>query len=87
MTGQSLKVSRTMFAEVECSELVEGQFAVYILQCSDSSFYVGHTNNLQKRLNYHNSKNGAIWTSKRLPAKLVYFFVCTEKQALFFEKK
>lgn len=78
---------RTMFPEVECPELVEGQFAVYILQCSDDSFYVGHTKNLRKRLNYHNSQNGAFWTRKRLPAKLVFFFVCDEKQSLFLEKK
>ncbi|MCF7856777.1 GIY-YIG nuclease family protein [Candidatus Gracilibacteria bacterium] len=76
-----------MFLEVECPELVEGQFAVYILQCRDLSFYIGHTNNLKKRLNYHNSQNGAVWIAKRLPARLVYFFVCNKKRALFFEKK
>ena len=76
-----------MFPEVECPELVEGRFTVYILQCGDGSFYVGHTNNLKKRLNYHNSQNGAVWIKKRLPANLVFFFVCSKKQALFLEKK
>jgi len=82
-----MKSNCITFSEVECAELVEGQFAVYILQCSDGSFYVGHTHNLKKRLNYHNSQNGAVWIKKRLPAKLVFFFVCSKKQALFLEKK
>ena len=30
------------------------KFYVYILQCADGSFYVGCTNNLEKRIKQHN---------------------------------
>ncbi len=45
---------------------------VYILECGDKSYYVGSTDNIEKRIQYHNSGNGAVWTAKRLPVKLVY---------------
>jgi putative endonuclease len=45
---------------------------VYILECCDSSLYTGYTNNLEKRLDSHNSGKGAKYTRCRLPVKLVY---------------
>ena len=48
-------------------------FYVYILECKDSTLYVGSTNNLEKRLKEHNtSKNGAHYTKIRRPVRLVY---------------
>lgn len=48
-------------------------FSVYILECSDKSFYIGCTNNIDKRLREHNHrKNGARYTRIRRPVKLVY---------------
>lgn len=48
-------------------------FFVYILECADKTFYIGSTNNLEKRLFEHNnSKNGAHYTKIRRPVKLVY---------------
>ena len=45
---------------------------VYILQCSDNSYYTGHTNNLENRLKKHNSGHGAAYTRSRLPVKIIY---------------
>ena len=46
---------------------------VYILECADQSFYVGCTNNLEKRLKQHNkSKWGAHYTKIRRPVILKY---------------
>lgn len=46
-------------------------FTVYILECSDSTYYVGCTNNLQKRLQEHNhQKKGARYTKIRRPVVL-----------------
>jgi len=45
---------------------------VYILQCSDKSYYVGHTNNLNERINKHNAGRAVRWTACRLPVHLVY---------------
>lgn len=46
---------------------------VYILKCSDETLYTGWTNNLDKRLEAHNSGKGAKYTRVRLPVKLVYY--------------
>ena len=46
---------------------------VYILECADTTLYVGSTNDLEKRVHQHNnSKNGAHYTKIRRPVKLVY---------------
>lgn len=46
---------------------------VYILECADTSLYVGCTNNLEKRLQEHNtSKQGAHYTKIRRPVVLKY---------------
>ena len=45
---------------------------VYILECSDNSFYTGHTNNLSKRVERHNSGRGSSHTAARLPVKLIW---------------
>ncbi len=48
-------------------------FSVYILQCSDTTLYVGSTNDLKKRLHQHNnSKSGAHYTKIRRPVILKY---------------
>jgi putative endonuclease len=48
-------------------------FYVYILECADTSLYVGSTNNLEKRVSEHNgSKNGAHYTKIRRPVVLKY---------------
>ncbi|MFD3158353.1 GIY-YIG nuclease family protein [Haloimpatiens sp. FM7330] len=46
---------------------------VYILKCSDGTFYTGYTNNIEKRLKTHNDGKGAKYTRCRLPVKLMYF--------------
>lgn len=49
-------------------------FFVYLLECSDGTFYIGSTNNLEKRLHEHNfAKNGAHYTKIRRPVVLKYF--------------
>jgi len=45
---------------------------VYILQCSNNTFYVGITNNVKRRLKEHNSGKGGRYTKARAPVTLVY---------------
>jgi putative endonuclease len=45
---------------------------MYILECSDGTYYVGSTKDLEYRLAEHRSGKGAKYTSHRLPVKLVY---------------
>lgn len=47
-------------------------YFVYILECSDGSFYTGVTSELEKRINKHNSGFYKCYTSSRLLVKLVY---------------
>lgn len=46
---------------------------VYIVKCSDNTFYTGWTNNLEKRIKAHSNGTGAKYTKGRGPVKLVYF--------------
>ncbi|MBI5457324.1 GIY-YIG nuclease family protein [Candidatus Kaiserbacteria bacterium] len=46
----------------------------YILECADTTLYVGCTNDLEKRLRQHNgAKAGAHYTKIRRPVVLVHF--------------
>jgi putative endonuclease len=45
---------------------------VYILECSDGSFYVGSTTDLERRLWQHQTGEGAAYTRRRRPVRLVW---------------
>ena len=45
----------------------------YILKCADETLYCGWTNDLEKRLEAHNSGKGAKYTRSRLPVELIYY--------------
>ncbi|MCW3070592.1 MAG: Excinuclease subunit [Bacteroidetes bacterium] len=46
---------------------------VYILECSDKTYYTGVTNNPERRLEEHNSgSNKGSYTSSRLPVRMIY---------------
>ena len=45
---------------------------VYILQCSDGSFYTGITTDLNRRIIQHNNGVAAKYTKGRRPVKLLY---------------
>ena len=48
-------------------------FYVYILKCSDNTFYTGITNNLDRRLNEHATGiHKESYTYSRRPVELVY---------------
>lgn len=51
----------------------ESDWFVYILECNDNTLYTGITNNIEKRLEQHNSGiEGAKYTRPRRPVKYVY---------------
>ena len=53
-------------------ETVGQPFLAYMLLCSDGSYYVGHTDDLPKRVTEHASGIGCVYTAKRLPVQLVW---------------
>lgn len=52
---------------------------VYILKCSDGSFYTGYTTDIDKRLNIHEQGKGAKYTRGRGPFQVVYEETFTDK--------
>ncbi len=78
-------------------ELVEGSsprhlplvpFYVYILRCRDSTYYTGHTDDLDRRMAQHGDGVGAAYTSKRRPLELLWATDCqTREQAFELEKQ
>ena len=64
------------------------KYYVYILKCNDGSYYVGFTHDLLTRVKYHYLGEGAIYTRKRLPVKLVFYLEFLNKyDALNAEKQ
>lgn len=45
---------------------------MYILECSDGSYYVGSTRDLARRLKQHQDGGAAAYTRRRRPVRLVY---------------
>lgn len=60
---------------------------MYILKCSDNSYYVGSTINLERRLAQHQAGEGANHTKKRLPVELVYFEEYQRIDEAFYREK
>jgi predicted GIY-YIG superfamily endonuclease len=59
---------------------------VYILKCSDKSYYTGCTNNLEDRLKRHN-KGQVYFTKDKLPVELITYISFSDKyKAYKFEK-
>ncbi|WP_336665037.1 GIY-YIG nuclease family protein [Elizabethkingia meningoseptica] len=64
-------------------------YYVYIVKCSDNSYYTGVTNDLDKRINEHNSGyNPESYTYLRRPVELVFHYESNDiNQAIAFEKQ
>lgn len=61
---------------------------MYILICSDGSYYVGSTTNLDMRLRQHQEGKGAAYTRHRLPVRLAYAVgLPSTREAFAAEKK
>jgi predicted GIY-YIG superfamily endonuclease len=47
-------------------------FFAYMLQCADKSYYVGHTDYLEKRLGGHKDGGKCAYTELRRPVRLIW---------------
>lgn len=65
------------------------QLCVYILECSDKSYYTGVTNNIERRLIEHQSgESDDAYTFSRRPLKLMWYSETMDpNQAIELEKK
>jgi predicted GIY-YIG superfamily endonuclease len=55
-------------------------FWIYILCCADSSYYTGHTDNLEQRIGEHQNGLCGGYTASRLPVELVFSQECTTRE-------
>ena len=63
-------------------------FWLYILECSDGSFYIGHTDNLDLRLAQHDAGQAGSYTASRSPLKLIHSETFDSRyEALAMERK
>lgn len=63
-------------------------FTHYILECVNGSLYIGHTDDLNRRLEQHGQGQGGVYTAARRPVKLVHAEVFeTRYEALTMERK
>jgi putative endonuclease len=60
---------------------------MYILECSDGSYYTGSTIDLERRLEQHQMGEGANHTKKRLPVRLLYFEEFQRIDQAFYREK
>ena len=51
-------------------------WCVYVLRCSNNSFYIGITNNLEKRIEQHTLGNGSKFVRSWRPFELVKTIPC-----------
>ncbi len=65
------------------------KYYVYLLECSDDSYYTGITNNLERRLSEHNfGVDKYSYTFNRRPLKLKFHEVFSDVlEAIWFEKR
>ena len=52
----------------------------YMLKCKDGTYYIGYTNDLEKRVKAHNEGKGAKYTKGRGPVELIYYEYCHAKR-------
>jgi len=64
---------------VKSDEQKSQEWIVYILECSDNTFYTGVTNNLPNRIELHSAGKGARYTRGRSPLSLIYSEKCATK--------
>ena len=60
---------------------------MYILECTNGCYYTGSTNDLERRIEQHQNGEGANFTKKYLPVKLVYFEEFHRIYEAFFREK
>ena len=54
---------------------------VYVVQCADNTFYTGIALDLDSRIIEHNKGKASKYTRCRIPVKLVYSEIQTDKSA------
>ena len=57
----------------------DGEWFVYMVRCADNSLYTGITTDMSRRCDQHNAGTASRYTRSRLPIRLVYEEVLTNR--------
>ena len=96
VTGATFIFSNTKrllsLSKQPCSINLKGEVSLprgfmYILECSDGSYYTGSTVDLERRIYEHQNKIGANYTKKRSPVKLIYYEEYPRIDEAFYREK
>ncbi len=60
---------------------------MYILECSNGSYYIGSTIDLELRIDQHQNGEGSNHTKRYLPVSLVYYEVFSRIDEAFYREK
>ena len=60
---------------------------MYILECRNGAYYTGSTVDLDRRIQQHQNGEGANFTKKHLPVKLVYYAAFEHVAQAFYREK
>ncbi len=83
------EVRNRLLSEVETTVNIRGFMKgyMYILECANGMYYTGSTKYLERRLAQHQVGEGANFTRKHLPVKLVYFEEFQRIDEAFYREK
>ena len=56
-------------------------WSLYILQCSDGSFYTGITNDLERRFKMHQAGKASRYTRSHGPVEMLYAETCGDRSS------
>lgn len=73
------KDDRPEFNRDSAAASAEQPWFVYILECSDGSFYTGVTNNIERRQQQHNEGTASRYTRSRRPVVVRYQEICDSR--------
>ena len=57
------------------------KWSLYILKCSDGTFYTGITNDLERRLKMHQAGKASRYTRTRGPVEMLYSESCGDRSS------
>ncbi|MBI3850445.1 MAG: DUF1156 domain-containing protein [Verrucomicrobia bacterium] len=71
-TGKPVTVEDIVAGRAPLPAPRPGKFFIYVIKCSDDSFYIGQTDNVPRRFEEHN-QGKVEWTSSRRPLQVIHY--------------
>lgn len=66
---------------------ISGPWYVYVILCEDDSFYIGVAKDVDRRFEEHRKGQGAIWTKRHKPMRVVHYEKFDKRKEAFDREK